>query len=150
MTTFAEAFSDMNQAIYVPWQAQAAAAAGSPDVPALRFDGVEVGELPLAHKAWGRVVIRHHAGTQKSLGKKGVGRKFERSGLLTVQCFGPIVNQQGLAIAHGLAIICRNAVEGVATPNSVWFRDVAIKEAGLNEPWYLVNMVASFNYDDYR
>ena len=97
---------------------------------------------------WVRVLIRHVDGFQSSLVGEAGNRRFTRLGLLTMQLFTPFGG--GLAENDSIASALRAAVEGVSTPNGVWFRNARVAEVGQDGPWFQTNVLAEFEYDELR
>ena len=101
---------------------------------------------PVEGTAFVRLAVRHDLGEQESLG--GVGRrKFDRAGLVFVQCFAPLDN--GRATADNLASTARAVFEGkTLTPENIRFYGVTIREIGVSDGWYQINVEAPFNYTE--
>lgn len=96
---------------------------------------------------WVRVSVRHLDSRQAALGGGGV-RRYTRNGVVTAQIF--TVRGDGLTRADVLSAIIKAAWEGVSTPNGVWFRNVRSVEVGEDGPWFNVNVIADFEYDEVR
>ena len=71
-------------------------------------DGIQQLGKPPSNDPWARVILRHFAGGQASLG--GARSRYERIGLLTIQIFVPI--GKGLSEGYELARIVAGAYEG--------------------------------------
>lgn len=97
---------------------------------------------------WARVTIRHNAGSQSSLAGQDGKRRWERSGVVTVQLFTPYGT--GLSLADDLAMIVLGAFEGKATRSHVWFRNARPVEIGQDGAWFQTNVIAEFTYDEVR
>lgn len=96
---------------------------------------------------WARVTIRHEGSDQASLGEVG-GRVFTREGTVTVQVFVPS-GKRGLIDADELAMVATNAYEG-KTHGGVRFYRVGAKTVGHDGPWFQVNAVADFEFDEVK
>jgi len=96
---------------------------------------------------WVRLTIMRSGGDQATFGQEGA-RRFERSGVLTVQCFVP-AGKRGLVDAGALAKAARDAYEG-RTLGGVRLYRVARKDVGLDGPWWQVNVEAAFEYEELR
>lgn len=115
-----------------------------PDVKISKPEAASNGEAP----AWARAQVQHASGSQATLANHEGQSRFRRSGIVTVQIFTPFGT--GLVLADQLATIVKNAFEGVQTPSGVIFRDVTPNEIGEDGPWFNVNVLAQFEYDEIR
>lgn len=97
---------------------------------------------PPTGDAWARLVVRHAARGQESLGGVGL-RKFESVGTVIVQCFGPLEN--GADEADTLAEVAMGIFEG-KTLTGVHFTAAAPIEIGAGDDWYQINVNADFFY----
>jgi hypothetical protein len=70
--------------------------------------------------------------------------------MVTVQVFVPNSQHVGLADVEKYATIVRDAFEGKGTPSGIWFRNAAINEIGVDGPWYQMNVVVEFVYDEMK
>jgi len=135
------------------WLAGAPAAAGSAAAPLVIWDATEEDPLngPRSDRPWARISISHNppAGGQRTFGQPG-GRRFSRAGLLTVQVFTPMSSDQSITMAENLGIIARDAFEGISSPSGVYFRRVGIQEIGPDDPWFQLNVTATFEYDQLK
>ena len=142
-----------DQAYELLCKAYADAAAASGLDPALQVEWTNVpsaeGQPRLydGNRPWARHTVQWLDGGQATLGVKG-GRRFERAGLVTVQLFAP-AGKRGLTEAGALAKAARDAYEGEAL-GGVRLSDVKRVDVGLDGPWYQVNVVAAFEYDEVR
>jgi hypothetical protein len=146
MTTLSAARDAINAQFKTAWDAGTAPLnAGTPF--AIYWDGAESTTLPPGDKTWARVTIRHNTGSQQTFGPTG-GRSFNRLGVIIVQVFVPA--QEGLTLADVLATIVRSAFEGKhATADSgVWFHHARVNEVGPDGPWYQVNVLVEFVYEE--
>ena len=93
---------------------------------------------------WARLIVRHSARAQESLG--GVGRrKFESIGSAIVQCFTPL--DKGAAPADALAQVAMGILEGkTLLPEGIRFTAAVPTEIGPTEDYYQFNVEASFAY----
>lgn len=131
------------------WGNLAGAVVGG-DPPPIIWQGQEQLAPQIVNGAYARAVVLHQSGMQASLaGDTGI-KMWRRSGVVIVQCFGPLSSGKGLTIAEGLATIVKNSFEGLASPGGIWFRNVRINEVGPNDAWYQVNTIADFTYDEVR
>ena len=128
------------------WVAGAGAYTGG-TIPHVFWEGLGVeGEKP-QEAPWARVTIRHASGEQATLrGDAGLIR-WRRSGIITIQVFFPL-KLGGLAPSRSLARVAAAAYEGASTAGGAWFRNVRVTEIGPDGPWYNVNALAEFEYDE--
>jgi hypothetical protein len=87
-------------------------------------------------------------GNQASLANDGGRRRWERTGLVTVQIFVPA--GEGLSEAYSLAKTVADAYEGTTTASGVWFRNVRVNEVGADGAWFQVNALIEFIYDEIK
>ncbi|HEY6019460.1 MAG TPA: hypothetical protein VIY48_06050, partial [Candidatus Paceibacterota bacterium] len=104
---------------------------------------------PDMSKPYARATVLHATGKQATLAGPG-GARWERRGVCIVQCFGPLKNGRGLTVAEGLATVAKNAYEGKASPEGIWFRNCRINEVGSADGLYQVNAIAEFYYDEVK
>lgn len=140
------------------WTANAPAVNGG-EVPLVVWENAQEGEEPPKHRPWARVTVQHAGGGQHSLGETGA-RRFERTGIASVQVFTPL--GKGVTLGHRLTKIALDAFEGKSTPGGVWFRDCRVREVGRTElldghkalkvldPWDQTNVVCPFTYDEVK
>lgn len=143
---FGAARDEMLGLFNVAWLANTPAINGAVAIP-VEWPGVASGAPPGADEAWARVSLRHSPAGQITFGATGA-RRFNRTGLLTVQVFSPLSAGGGLSFAENAAIIARNAFEGVGTASGIWFRNTRIQEIGPDGAWFQMNVVTEFQYDE--
>ena len=91
---------------------------------------------------YGRVVIRHEAGTRSTLGSNGIFRRFAT---LYVQIF--IKQGEGVTEIRTLSDAIAHSLEDVPASFSVRMTDVDIRELGSDGTYFQVNVAANFTYD---
>jgi hypothetical protein len=106
-------------------------------------------DLP-ADGDYARIMVRHNIFTQSTLGGKpslgGSGRRFRRSGIVTVQVFTR--SNDGLTRADILVQLALDAFEGEDTGSDrIEFINARANEIGQDGPWHQTNVVAEFRYD---
>lgn len=84
---------------------------------------------------------------QAGIGDSGRQRRFEVSGLITLQCLGALAPGDGFEVAERMAIIARDAYRDIHS-DCISFRNCRIQEVGKDRGWYLVNMYADYTYDE--
>lgn len=149
-TTFANARKQMRILLQAAWDANTPAVTPDSSVPQLIQQGIEPETPPPNDKPYARMVIFHGVSFQATLADKDGNRTFERNGFITVQVFAPL-DGTGLSLAENLATIGNNAFEGKSiNPEQIWFRNVRINEIGPSGPWYQINVIADFVYDEIK
>lgn len=98
--------------------------------------------VPPTAAPWARLVVRHAARGQESLGGVGL-RKFESVGTAIIQCFQPL--ETGTDGADTLAQVAMGIFEG-KTLTGVRFTAAAPVEIGPGKDWYQVNVECFFSY----
>lgn len=122
------------------WNAQA-------NPPELHYMDVEK-EQPDGATEWARVQIQHNTNPQVTLG--GVGnRRFRAGGIVTVNIFTPFGD--GNSRSDELAQVAIDAFQGRDTGlDAIEFRNARSQEVGRDGPWFMVNVLAEFEYDRIR
>lgn len=112
---------------------------------------VKPADQPASNNTWIRGSLRHGSAGQGSLaGENGV-RRWDRAGIISVQCFAPLVAASGgVYRATQLACVVRDALQGKKTESCVWFRNARVNEIGEDKDWFNVNATIEFNYDELR
>ena len=96
--------------------------------------------------AWARLVVRHVARVQESLGSEG-RRKFQSIGSAILQCFGPL--DKGAAPVDTLAEVGQGIFEGkTLLPENIHFTSASITEIGPTDDDYQLNVEAFFTYHE--
>lgn len=146
---FDVARDDMLGVFKTKWDADTPAVNGGA-IPGVYYDGVgEAGPGP-HDEAWARVQIRHNLGEVAGIGgPAGARQRTRKLGILTVQVFSPLEAGGGLTLAENLAKVAKSAFEAVVTTNGVIFRNVRAVEVGEDGPWYQINVIAEFEYDEF-
>jgi hypothetical protein len=117
--------------------------------PEIYWQGVEYTNTPPAGIPYAKALLIHTSGRQVALGPVG-SRLYEYQGILYVQCFGPSGSGKSLTIAEGLATIAKDAFEGKASPNGIWFRNCHVVEIGPENGWFQMNAEAGFSYSEVK
>ena len=99
---------------------------------------------------WARITVQHNVFAQRTLGGKpslgGAGRRFTRSGIVTVQIFTPFGD--GLTTSDPLVDFVLDTFEGEETGSDrIEFRNVRANEVGQDGAWHQTNVLAEFEYD---
>lgn len=148
--TPAQARDEMFALLRVAWGAGAAAVVGGAYIPVMIWQGQEPSKAPDQGKAYGRATVLHASGSQRSLADETGAKRWDRRGVVMVQCFGPLSGGKGLTIADGLANIALNAYEGKSSPGGAWFRNCRLNEVGASDGLFQINVVAEFQYDEVK
>jgi hypothetical protein len=139
--TITQARDEMSTLFNDAWEASAYAA-----FPVMWDD---VGEpVGAARSPWARFSVRHADGGQATLASIGGVRRWRREGTIFVQLFAPA--NEGLSRLDEMAIVAMRAFEGKTTAGGVWFRDVRLREVGVDGNWQQFNVLADFEYDEIR
>lgn len=113
-------------------------------MPTFLWDNVK-GDQPKDGDPFIHVRVQHLNGVQASLGD-GISAKFRSSGKVVVAIRTPIGD--GLTLSDAYVKVTQRAFEGRSTaPDGVLFRNVRVQEVGGEGDWYLVNVIADFEYD---
>lgn len=129
-----EATTELVGLVKTTWEANAA---GAP----LYYDN-EDSERPDTLAVFGRVAVRHEAGTRNTLGPNGIFRRF---GTLYVQLF--IKQGSGVTELRTLSDAIAHALEDVPASFGVFVRDVNVQELGSDGVYWQINVAAEFSYD---
>lgn len=105
--------------------------------------------------AWARVSLVHTSGEVASINPANVSggagpakrRRYNRTGILTVQIFVP--SGDGLELADEISSRMEAALQGKNDAEAVAFRSVFSQEIGIDGPWHQTNTVATFEYDEF-
>jgi hypothetical protein len=96
--------------------------------------------------AWGWANMRHVDGEAVTFGV--AGRRFRKSGVMTVQLFGPLTD--GMTLLDSILTVVTEALEGTRETDGIWFDNVRVNEVGKDGPWFQSNVLADFQYDTLR
>jgi hypothetical protein len=101
---------------------------------------------PAASKTarWVRLTVRETLSQQSTLGPATL-RRFDRSGLAAVEIYSPI--DAGTQGSDELAEVFRDTFEGVTLGGEVFFNDCQVVDLGIEGPWWRVNALASFWFE---
>lgn len=148
--TAAQARDEMSTRFYDDWRAKAPLAWNG-GVPHVVWEGAQEADKkgPRTDRPWARVTVAHNVAPQRTFGEPG-NRRFERLGLITVQLFVPLGMEDTVALAEALGTIARDAFEGRTTPGGVWFRNARLQEVGPDGPWWQLNIVTDFSYEELK
>lgn len=104
--------------------------------------------LPNDSVPWGRVTFKHPTGLQgqSSLADASGLIKWNRTGILTLQCFAPISLGNAYVNAESMATHIRDVLQRVQA--CVWFRKCEAVEVGVDKGWFVFNASANFTYDE--
>lgn len=98
-------------------------------------------------KSWVRVQLRHINSSKTSLTGTVQRSRFTRNMNLTVQVFTP--SGDGLEEENRIIPIIQHALEGKTTANGLQFFDVTANEIGEDGPWWMTNITARVEYDEF-
>jgi len=115
---------------------------------AVEFDGVDAQDSRPPTKPWARFSIQSTVSEPTGLGGAG-GVRYERSGIVSVQVFTPLVLGSKV-LAVRLSSIARQALEGKCTPGGVTFSKQKVTQVGHGDGWYQINVTHNYLYDEVR
>lgn len=148
--TYSQAIDELVRLLNQAWKTLTPAVLGGPDPALMQWPG-EPQDNPDVVQPFGRYKQTHIGDPHHTLAPAG-RRRFTRSGFVTIQCFGPIADinwpQGGLSLAEKLAIIARDAYEGVGTNDGLWFRNARIVDIGADKVYYEHRVLVDFTYDE--
>jgi len=101
---------------------------------------------PPASEPWLRLAVRHAAGYQAGFG--GGTRRYRRNGVALLQIFVP--ENEGPTEAMQLGDSAVDLFEGAVLSGGLRFGPVALREIGVEDSWFQVNMSADFTFDDVK
>ena len=105
------------------------------------------GDRPDEPTLFGRLKVQFVGGSRASLGPSSSGVRFRRNGTVFVQIFEVAGEGTVNFSAVGQALVA--AIEDAGAVDNVWFRDVGMREIGLEDDkvYYQVNVEAFFTFD---
>ena len=119
-----------------------------PEIPEVRWQGVENPETPNYSKYWVRVSQETVEEQQATLRNPSCGQRYRTDGLLFIQLFCPKSDARSMEKGRKLAIVARNAYRGYTTPSGVWFRNARVSELEAEEKWVRFNVIVTYQYDE--
>ena len=99
---------------------------------------------PPSDASWVRLIMRNNVTAQQTLAPVGF-RKFNRFGIVFVQVFTK--SDTATSTSDTLTSKARDVFEGKRL-GGVDFRDVTIREIGVDGKWFQVNVEAPFDYTE--
>jgi len=148
MTTFAdpiEADDDINRSFKTAWDTGAKVIAGY--APVVRWQGV-VEAVPNPLQAWVRVTIAPVMTQQVALADANGKRRDETSGIVTVQVFTPMSQQDGWLLAKRLGVLARKPFLRRSLSGKIWFRRARIIPLNPDGEFHRLNVIAEYEYDE--
>lgn len=105
--------------------------------------------IPAGDTAWARVAYDLINSAQASFSDGSTGKRWRRSGLLSIQLFHPLGG--GSTDAWNAAKVAVDAFEGQTTPGGVWFRDITgPSPVGTSGGFSQTNLAVAFEYDEVK
>lgn len=144
--TYEEAIDQIFGRFSEVWAADSAAVVGY--TPEVRWQGVEVGQLPDYGKYWVRVSQQTVLEGQSTLRDPSCGQRYRTNGLLFIQVFCPRSEGKSMENGRKLATIARNAYRAYSTSGGVWFRNARVSELEPEEKWIRLNVTVEYEYDE--
>lgn len=105
-------------------------------------------ENPNGPEPWARVTVRHTAGGESSISRGNGKGRYNRVGTLYLNLFAPAGD--GLRVLDPLVKVALDAYEGKTTPSGIWFTKVQVRELGIQNGLYQVNVLVNFSYDEVK
>lgn len=103
---------------------------------------------PPENAGWARMVVRHNASTQSTLGNRQ-NRKFDRFGAAFIQVFS--AQRVGSNPTDGNVQLVLDGFEGARIPDTtICFLDVIPREVGPSDKWFQVTIEAQFRYTEVK
>lgn len=106
------------------------------------------GDTPDGPTSWARISVRHTSGGQSTISRQSGISRYTRTGTVYVNLFE--TPGAGLNTLDPLAKIALDAFEGKTTVGNVWFTKAQVRELGIVNGWYQVNVLINFSYDEVK
>lgn len=97
---------------------------------------------------WARATVRHNGGGESSISRGNGKGRYTRSGTLYLNLFSP--PGDGLRVLDPLVKVALDAYEGKTTPSGIWFTKVQVRELGIANGLYQINVLINFSYDEVK
>jgi hypothetical protein len=101
---------------------------------------------PPSADPWLRLAVLHAAGQQAGFG--AATRRYRRNGVALVQIFVP--EGEGPSEAMQLGDAAVGLFEGTVLSGGLRFGPVALREIGVADGWFQVNVSADFTFDEVK
>lgn len=147
MVDFVTARTTICDAFAAHWQLNASGIVGY--TPEVRMPRVANNNPidPSVH--WGRFSLQTVTSNLAAHGSiKGGKKKYEESGLVFLQLFGPVSRITAAEEQDQFAQIARDAFRGVSLPGKVWFRNARINDLPDEDSMLRLNVVAEYEYNE--
>jgi hypothetical protein len=102
--------------------------------------------VPPSAAPWLRLSVRNAEGRQASFG--GATRRYRRRGLALLQIFVP--EGEGPSEAMQLGDQAVALFEGVVLSGNLRFGPVSLREIGVEDGWFQVNLAADYSFDEVK
>ncbi len=134
--TYEEARDAISSLVQTTWDTEV------PGAP--MFYDNKSGSRPDVPTLFGRLKVQFVSGTRANIGPQG---RFRRTGTTFVQIFVPAGNGTVNFSAVGQSLVA--AFEDAGAVDNVWFRDVTMREIGVEDDgvYYQTNVEAAFTFD---
>lgn len=97
---------------------------------------------------WARASVRHTGGGEISISGGNGKRRYNRLGTVYVNLF--CQPGDGLRKLDPLVKMALDAYEGKSTPGGVWFTKAQVRELGIVQGYYQINVLVNFSYDEIK
>ncbi len=147
MPEYTEAINEICKRFDDYWQTHAPSIVGY--TPEIRMPRV-VHSMPINPAVhWGRLSIQSVMASQAAFCGYGNGaKKYQESGLVFIQLFGPRNEVEAAEQQDRLAQIARAAFRGISLPGKVWFRNARINNVPDESEMLRLNVVADYYYNE--
>lgn len=132
--TYAEATDAINTVFKTVW-----------DPRAVVWDEVG-GDVPATDVIWARTQLRHLSGSQATLADSTGQTRYDRAGVFTAQIFSPAGDGAAAAVAAAQEVVDAY----VQNSGTIWYRNVQLREVGKSGPFFQVNVLVNFEYQDIK
>jgi hypothetical protein len=106
-------------------------------------------DAPSGAVSWARAQIVHVDSREATLANDVGNRRFRRVGQLIVEIYTPA--GAGLTEPYDRAKVVQDAFEGVRTgSDGIRYSQVRINEVGIQQSWFMLNVLAEFEYDELK
>jgi hypothetical protein len=148
---FTEARDEVVKAFETAWQANAAAIVGF--TPEVRYKDIQTRAPEPTGAYWVRVSLQSvdevRTGVSSCPDENDQEQKrYTVSGLVFVQLFGPVNDDEAQLNLELLAVIARNAFRGKRRPGGLFFQNARINDLTPEDTKIRFNVVAEYQYDE--
>lgn len=152
MIDYVDGVDEMREFVYSEWLAKSALIAGY--VPAMRFLGVEMNDVPTTPVFWARMSTFSFTDQQATLSTCSVSaytRRYRDNGRIVIQLFGPRTGDNVSNKLMKLAQLIQHRLSGTKTEHGIWFRNARVDaDIAPEQLFNRVNVVCDYERDEIR